>query len=225
MTASRYHHGNLREALAEAAVEGAREHGPDGLAVRELARRVGVSHNAAYRHFADRDALVDVVAARAHAGLVEVMQRRLATVTESDPVVRARRRLTETGSGYVEFALAEPGLFRVLFTSYPEAPVAEPATDDPYGILTAALDDLVAVGYLDAARRPGAEVTCWAAVHGFAVLVTEGPLRGLGAAERDATLATMLDTLDRAHGPVCADGNASPGRGADVDVDAVVNDR
>ena len=200
MTSAPYHHGNLREALAEAAVEAAREHGPDGLAVRELARRVGVSHNAAYRHFADRDALVDVVAERAHAGLVEAMQRRLDRVAETEPVARARRRLIEIGAGYVDYALAEPGLFRVLFTAYPGVPDSSPQTDDPYGMLNAALDDLVAVGYLDPVARPGAEIGCWSAVHGFAVLNTEGPLRGLPPEEREATLQAMLGRLDLAHG-------------------------
>jgi AcrR family transcriptional regulator len=210
VTAARYHHGNLREALADAAVAAAREHGPDGLAVRELARRVGVSHNAAYRHFADRDALVAVVAERALAGLVEAMERRLAAVTETDRVLRARRRLVELGAGYVDYALAEPGLFRVLFTAYPDVPSSpddspddSPVDDDghdPFFMLNAALDDLVDVGYLDPAGRPGAEIGCWAAVHGFAVLTTEGPLRSLSADEREATLQAMLARLDLAHG-------------------------
>lgn len=214
VTATRYHHGNLREALAEAAVEAAREHGPDGLAIRDLARRVGVSHNAAYRHFADRDALVDIVAERALAGLVAAMDRRLEAVVEPDPVRRARRRLIELGAGYVDYAVAEPGLFRLLFTAYPEAPspVAEPDAvgQDPYVMLNDALDELVAVGYLATEQRPGAEIGCWSAVHGFAVLTTEGPLRALPAAEREVVLQQMLATIDSAYGRP---------------VDALVNDR
>ncbi len=210
VTTARYHHGNLREALAEAAVEAARERGPGGLALRELARRVGVSHNAAYRHFADREALIDVVAQRAMADLVDAMDRRLAGVRTTDPVRRARRRMTALGTGYVDFAVAEPGLFRVLFTAYPdashaeappaEAPTAETKADDPFGKLNAVLDDLVTVGYLAPGRRPGAEIGCWAAVHGFSVLCTEGPLRGLAPADRDAALAAMLDSIDRSFG-------------------------
>ncbi|HEV2796023.1 MAG TPA: helix-turn-helix domain-containing protein, partial [Nocardioides sp.] len=65
MATTPYHHGNLRDALVAAAVEAVREGGPEALSLRELARRVGGSHAAAYRHFADRDALVDVVAERA----------------------------------------------------------------------------------------------------------------------------------------------------------------
>lgn len=206
VTATRYHHGNLREALADAAVQAARELGPDGLAVRELARRVGVSHNAAYRHFADRDALVDTVAQRAMLGLVAAMERRLAEVDQVDqvdqvdPVLRARRRLTAIGTGYVDYAIAEPGLFRVLFTAYPEVPPDEKEAGEPFAMLNAALDDLVAVGYLAPGTRPGAEISCWSAVHGFSVLCTEGPLRGLADADRDVALTAMLETIDTAYG-------------------------
>ncbi|WP_340537856.1 TetR/AcrR family transcriptional regulator [Nocardioides sp. GXZ039] len=199
MTATRYHHGNLRQALADAAVAAARERGPDGLAVRELARSVGVSHNAAYRHFADRDALVGVVADAGLAGLVTAMDRRLGEVTATEPVARARARLTALGTGYVDFALAEPGLFQVLFTAYPDPPDGSDASD-PYGMLNAALDDLVAVGYLDPALREGADVTCWSAVHGFAMLCVGGPLRQLPPVVRDQALAAMLASLDRAYG-------------------------
>ncbi|WP_082624026.1 TetR/AcrR family transcriptional regulator [Nocardioides sp. Soil805] len=200
MTTTPYHHGNLRTALVEAAVETVRERGPEGLALREVARRVGVSHNAAYRHFADRDALVDAVAERAMVELVGAVHRRLDTVDEADPVARARRRLVAIGAGYVEFALAEPGLFRLLFTAYPDAPDAEGAGEDPYGMLNVALDELVDVGYLSPKDRPGAEVTCWSVVHGFAVLNVEGPLRGLEPSDRAAALTSLLLSVDRGLG-------------------------
>ena len=207
MTTAPYHHGNLSDALVAAAVEVVREGGPEALSLRELARRVGVSHAAAYRHFADREALVDVVAERALVALVETVHRQLADVSGDDPVTVARLRLRGIGRGYVEFALAESGLFRLLFTAYPEPPdsqagahdVEEPA-DDPYGMLNAALDDLVEVGYLHPDVRLGADVTCWSAVHGFAVLNVEGPLRGLARAEREAALAGLLESIDRGLG-------------------------
>ncbi len=201
-TAAPYHHGNLRQALVDAAVDAARERGPDGLAVRELARTVGVSHNAAYRHFADREALVEVVAAEGLVRLVESCERELATVRSRDPVLRARRRLSALGRGYVAFAVAEPGLFKVLFTAYPEQhDDAEQETGaDPYGMLNEALDDLVDVGFLAAEARPGAEVNCWASVHGFAVLATEGPLRTLTAPERHALLEHIVAAIDRSYG-------------------------
>ena len=201
MTTTPYHHGNLREALVEAAVEVVREGGPEALALRELARRVGVSHAAAYRHFADRGALVDAVAERAMDALVARVHERLAEVDETDPVARARRRLVQIGAGYVDFALTEPGLFRLLFTAFPEPPEGtDPDGEDPYSMLNAALDDLVAVGYLDPRDRPGADVTCWSAVHGFSVLNVEGPLRGMAAPERDAALTGLLLGIDRGLG-------------------------
>lgn len=200
MTTTRYHHGNLRGALVDQAVATVRERGPQGLAVRELARRVGVSHNAAYRHFADRDALVDAVAELALAGLGSAMERRLAAVDELDQPGRARTRLREIGAGYVDYAIAEPGLFRLLFTAYPEVPDRGPGVVDAYDVLNQALDDLVGVGWLHERDRPSAEITCWAAVHGFATLCIEGPLRGIAEPDREAALTTMLTTLDRAHG-------------------------
>lgn len=200
-TRAPYHHGNLREALVGAGVDVVRDGGPEALALRELARRVGVSHAAAYRHFADREALVDAVAERAMEALLAVVHDRLAEVDETDPVARARRRLVQIGVGYVDFALTEPGLFRLLFTAYPEPPEGkDPAGEDPYSMLNAALDDLVAVGYLDPRDRPGADVTCWSAVHGFSVLNVEGPLRGMAEPDREAALTGLLLGIDRGLG-------------------------
>ncbi|WP_414694601.1 TetR/AcrR family transcriptional regulator [Pedococcus sp.] len=186
-----YHHGNLRSTLIETATELAATKGPDGVVLREVARLAGVSHNAAYRHFADREELLAEVAAIGLQRLAAAMRRRLAGVRATEPAARAVARLRATGRAYVEFALDEPGLFRVAFSTAP-AP-CEGA--DPYAVLLAALDDLVALGLLDAARRDGAAVTCWSAVHGFAELHLTGPLHDTSKRERTQQLELLLDTL------------------------------
>jgi AcrR family transcriptional regulator len=199
-----YHHGNLREALVRAAADLAREQGPGGVVLREVARRTGVSHNAAYRHFADRDALLAQVALDGMARLADHMRAAVDQVDGPDPVVVARRRLSATGRAYVEFALTEPGFFAVAFADVAQelmsATIASPAPGDradadPYALLNLALDDLVAVGAVTPARREGAEVACWAAVHGFAQLHL-GPLKGVSARERATHLEAMLEVIE-----------------------------
>lgn len=199
MSASTYHHGNLRQALVDAAIEAVRDGGPEALAVRELARRVGVSHNAAYRHFAHRDELVAEVGNLVMQRLVDAMQRRLATVQTNEPVLRARQRLAETGRGYVDFALAEPGLFRLAFASTEESTPETLAEHGPFALLGSVLDDLVAVGFLSAQARVGAEITCWSAVHGFSVLNVDGPLRVVLDHDRRAALDQVLTAIDRSY--------------------------
>ncbi|MHB8533431.1 MAG: TetR/AcrR family transcriptional regulator, partial [Solirubrobacteraceae bacterium] len=108
-----YHHGNLAEALVDAALELARAGGPDAIVVREASRRVGVSHNAAYRHFPDRESLLAAVAGRCMERLAALMQLLIGEIAPSDTsLAAARARLRATGRAYVEFAIAEPGLFR-----------------------------------------------------------------------------------------------------------------
>jgi AcrR family transcriptional regulator len=189
---SSYHHGNLRAALIDTAVEQARAGGAAAVVLRDAARRTGVSHNAAYRHFADRDALLAEVATRGNAALEEAMRERLARVTTRDPVDRAWQRLAETGRAYVHFALAEPGLFTTAF-GCKEQPTGEGA----YGVLAGVLDELVEVGALPRDRRPGAELTCWAAVHGFATLGLQGPLRDLPPDQLEQQLDGLLERIAR----------------------------
>ncbi|MGZ4461007.1 MAG: TetR/AcrR family transcriptional regulator [Nocardioidaceae bacterium] len=191
MTAQPYHHGNLRQALVETAVELARAKGPDGVVLREVARRAGVSHNAAYRHFADREQLSAEVAAVAMGMLERAMTERIAKVREKDPAKKARRRLREVGRAYVLYALAEPGLFEVAFSGSLHKDLA-----GPYAVLNRVLDEIVAAGDLAPERRAGAEVVCWSAVHGFASLHARGPLQVVPAAERDASLDQLLTTVD-----------------------------
>ena len=200
-----YHHGNLRVALIDAGVELAREGGPDAVVLREASRRAGVSHNAAYRHFADRDSLLAAVCGRCMSALARLMEKRIAQAAPAsdDGLKGARRRLRATGTAYVEFALTEPGWFRTAFAVPAELHYL--AGDEglgesglgPLELLGAQLDAVVKAGGPPPKRRPGAEFTAWSAVHGLAMLLIDGPLRELPQPERDAALEHLLDTITR----------------------------
>jgi AcrR family transcriptional regulator len=177
---TRYHHGNLPAALAEAAARLAREGGPEAVVLREAARRVGVSPTAAYRHFANHDDLLHAVKDQALATLAGHMEAEIGSGEPlADPVEDALRRFRAIGAGYVRFALAEPGLFRTAFcrTDTPDPP--DPSATRPFQILTETLDTLVRLGKIPPDRRPFAEMVAWATVHGLAVLLVDGPLARL----------------------------------------------
>ena len=181
-----YRHGDLRQALIDAGLEMAREGGPDAVVLREATRRAGVSPNAAYRHFADRAALVTAVSDAASGEVAAVIEQEWDSVADDlPPDETAREHLRAVGTGYLRFARDEPGLFRAAFTvptDLNEAfgrSKAGPGGRTPFELLSSALDELLAAGVLPEERRPGAEFACWSAVHGLAMLVLEGPLRDL----------------------------------------------
>lgn len=199
-----YHHGNLRNALIDAATGLASSGGPQAVILREVARRVGVSPTAAYRYFDSHSDLLQEVKIRSQKALADAMAASIAQgVTETAPALAAIQRSKAAGRGYLVFAFNEPGLFRSAFHAIqPSTMPSTQSTGTPdkddfrsYELLSSALDNLVAAGCMPAERRPGAEVAAWSAVHGFAVLVIEGPLGALhGAALMDAT-ERLLDQI------------------------------
>lgn len=193
-----YHHGDLRRALVAAGVGLAREGGPAAIVLRETARRVGVSPNAAYRHFADLPDLIAAVAEEALGALAASMQAELAAGTPSgDPQPDALNRLMAVGRGYVLFALAEPGLFATAFT-HPRTRTGHLGPDGagPYDLLEQSLDAMLAAGVLATADRAAAATTAWAAVHGLAGLLL-GPLAGLPADGRGPLIEATLELVAR----------------------------
>ncbi|MBC7302238.1 MAG: TetR/AcrR family transcriptional regulator [Nocardia sp.] len=181
-----YHHGDLAAALVEAGLELTRSGGPDALTIREVTRRVGVTPNAAYRHFPDRQALLRAVSA--------AIEARMAAGMERSPTT-PRASLRAVGLGYIGFALLEPGWFAVAFFGAgdisPESVVDSPA----YLALAEALDMMVHIGDLDPAARTGATWSCWSTVHGFAELALRGPLRHLDRAELWSLAEQAVDTI------------------------------
>ena len=163
-----YHHGDLRTALIDAGLALTRTGGPEALTIREATRQAGVSPNAAYRHFADREALLGAVAGA-------IQHRMVAQMQGSSRRRSAEDNLRAVGMGYIKFALDEPGWFTVAF--FGAVNPDETADAPPYLALVDALDAMVAAGALAPERRDGAEWPCWSAVHGFAELALRGPLR------------------------------------------------
>ena len=222
-----YHHGDLPNALADAATQMARDGGPDAVILRAAARAAGVSAAAAYRHFADHGELLYAVRMRALDELADAMSQSLRSVPpQADQAEEAVQRLHALGRAYIDFALTDPGLFRTAFCR-PDKPQSEPtqpepaqsepaqaepaqaepaqsqpaqanpadrmASRGPYALLSGVLDDLVRCGVLEESRRAGAEIPAWAAVHGLATLLIDGPLALLSPQEQANAIGRCAD--------------------------------
>jgi AcrR family transcriptional regulator len=201
---STYRHGDLRRALLEAGIELARHGGPDAVVLREATRRAGVVPNAAYRHFASRRELLQAVRSAALAALAAAMERELASLPAgADPADFARARLRAVGTAYIRFARQETGLFRAGFAVLDDSSVgpdpdkAGPGGRNPFELLSDALDQLVEAGALLSEHRPGAEYLAWSAVHGLAMLVIDGPLHWLPAAQVEDIGQHLLDMVEK----------------------------
>jgi AcrR family transcriptional regulator len=162
-----YHHGNLREALLEAAIRLIADVGPTAFTLREVARRAGVSHNAPYRHFQDRDDLMAAVATQGFKELTQAMLRAAALETD------ALERLKRAGSGYVTFALRRPEHFTVMFDApilkrkNPEYTAAE---EQAFGTLVGLVKSCQETAQLPAGDSLQTALFAWTVVHGIAKL-------------------------------------------------------
>ncbi|AVZ71289.1 TetR/AcrR family transcriptional regulator [Streptomyces lunaelactis] len=202
---SRYHHGDLRNALIEAAVGLAVEGGPERVVLREAARSVGVSPTAAYRHFTGQGDLLEAVKIRGQQALADSMTEAVRVLPGlDDPGEEAVRRTEAIGRGYVRFAIEHPGLYRTAFCRTPLAEGSgftglDAPEDRPefaaFVQLSDTLDTLVAAGRMRPENRPAAEVAAWSAVHGLSLLILDGPLAHLPADQRDAVVERTLTTI------------------------------
>ena len=168
-----YHHVNLRGALLEAAIRLIAEVGPTAFTLREVARRAGVSHNAPYRHFQDKD---DLMAAVATQGFQELTEAMLEAAGQRSDV---RERLKEAGLGYVTFALRRPEHFTVMFDaprSKKEHPEAAAAGEKAFGTLLAFVKSCQDQDGLPAGDTLTFALLAWSMVHGIAKLAITGRL-------------------------------------------------
>jgi AcrR family transcriptional regulator len=161
-----YHHGDLRQALLDAAVRLIAAHGVTGLSLRQAAREVGVSHAAPYRHFADKSALLMAIAVQGFDLLVQAAESAMAGHTDS------RARLNAYGVAYVRFAVERPVYFRVMFaerlTETP--PESLPHESRAFQLLLEAVQPVTG-----AAHDPElSALSAWSWPHGLATLILDG---------------------------------------------------
>jgi len=176
----RYHHGDLRRALVEAAFELVKEFGPAGITLREAARRAGVTHAAPYRHFADKEALLAAVAEEGFVRLRTEIEEGIVGVEPGD-------LLEIIGVIYVRFARKHPSQFRVMFGAemgdkrrYPTLTQADQAVFD---VLCKAIRTAQEAGVVAQGNPARLGMVQWSMLHGVAALVVDGQMERAGVRE------------------------------------------
>ncbi|OGA69195.1 MAG: hypothetical protein A3G83_10945 [Betaproteobacteria bacterium RIFCSPLOWO2_12_FULL_68_20] len=180
-TSRQYHHGDLRSALVASASKLLQKQGLAALSLREAARRAGVSHNAPYRHFADREALLAAVAEDGF---------RLLALRLEDAGLGGGRDL---GEAYVAFALEHPQLFRLMFGGQipiDRYPALREQASRAHGALSKAFSGVGSER--DAANAAAA---AWSLVHGLAQLLLDGHLPRAGGADPRAFAHEVIGAI------------------------------
>ena len=182
-----YHHGNLREALIDAATEMVEAGGVEAFSIAGASRSVGVSHAAAYKHFADRSALLHAVSDRAMAAFGHDLQVAAGAHAE------AREQYLATGRAVVHFARTRPHLYALAFQGTRRDDLSTLANPPPQTVL----DQFIALirtwqgaDWLGTGDPSEVALVLWASAHGLAVLVASGRL-DVSAEEA----ATLVDTV------------------------------
>ncbi|MEI7447969.1 MAG: TetR/AcrR family transcriptional regulator, partial [Burkholderiales bacterium] len=159
---------DLRHRILDAADALLREEGLAGLSMREVARRAGVTHQAPYHHFADREAILAELVASGFAMLAE----RLARANDGAANHDARRVLIDAGRAYVGFALEQPGRFRIMFRPELCDPSRYPAAAQAGDRAHAELMRMVTL--VHGAPDEALATLHWSQVHGLASLLLDG---------------------------------------------------
>lgn len=181
-----YHHGDLRAALLAAAEEELAARGVEGFSLRQVAKRAGVSHAAPAHHFGDAAGLLTALAAE---GFRQFLAAQAAREAQAAPDPASQ--LVAAGLGYVDFAMARPALFRLLWQSerpdFGNAELGQAAR--------AAFQHLVDQVMATGGRSTADEAAAWAMAHGLADLLASGRLESLGsmtAQARDEMVAAII---------------------------------
>ena len=187
-----YHHGNLRPALVAEAVRVLAEGNPAALSLRELARRLGVSPAAPYRHFADKEALLAAVAQHGF----ELLRAELDGAAAAHPD-EPLRQLADIGWAYVRFALRHPPYFQVMFgraatpqAAYPELLAAGQAA---FGTLLRVIEGGQRAERVAHGDPRELAVAAWSQVHGLATLLLERQLPLEDDMEAEALVGRCLE--------------------------------
>jgi AcrR family transcriptional regulator len=181
---------DLRAKILEASVELIQDKGLGALSMREVARRAGVSHQAPYHHFEDREAILGAVAEEGFT----MLRERLARVASKGSVAA---RVGAMGRAYVEFACAHPAHFRLMFRpelmNLAKCPGAQAAGDRAFDHLTEVVRDAFKAGLTAFPSESAVVAYVWSVAHGLACLILDGPLaKKMPASEQRAQIKDVM---------------------------------
>ena len=167
-----YHHGNLRQSLLDHALLLIKQAGVAKLSLRNLAKSVGVSQTAPYRHFADKNALLSALASQGFDQLRQFIRQRYHG-HENDP----QSALVKVGMAYIEYAVEHPESYRLMFSQkaqlFDASEMANCANDNFEILIKIIRDGQQSAQFTDCPPEQIA-LTCWSLVHGFASLMIDG---------------------------------------------------
>ena len=176
-----YHHGDLKRALLDAAMEMLDDEGAEGIGLRELARKVGVSAAAPYRHFRSRQALLEAVATEGFRRFSAMMAAKEEDLPETD-------QLPAMAEAYVRFALVQPALFRLMFSRQIDK-------QDNKALHNAAIEAYASLAKAAAREVPDAPsegaVIAWAFVHGLSMLLLDEQILGVSPQNSDSLVRNL----------------------------------
>jgi AcrR family transcriptional regulator len=166
-----YHHGDLRDALVQAALREVEQSGPEAISLKALAKQLGVSQPAPYRHFADREALLEAVTAEAFRQFSAFLRGSIAKPSK-------RSKLSRLAQATLSFGLRRNGIYRLMFASRtmacaPKGSELHNAAMQTFALLIDALE-APAVGLI----RERHALKIWAALHGVVMLAEQGLFTG-----------------------------------------------
>ncbi|WP_020409092.1 TetR/AcrR family transcriptional regulator [Hahella ganghwensis] len=202
-TQQSYHHGNLRQELLEKALEQLKQVGPDKVSLRALARDIGVSQTAPYRHFSDKNALLAALAAQGYQELTR------ATLAASENCEDSAQKMLQAGLAYIHFARHHPELYKLMFGPVIECPLEYPdlaeAGQGAFKVIMAICEEGVQAEMFVNQDASLIAHSIWAMVHGIASLWIDGMYQ---CTERQHDESLIIDSLQLAlHGVLKRDGN------------------
>ena len=190
-----YHHGNLAESLLEAVDELATKFGLEAVTLRACAKIVGVSPSSAFRHYADKRALLTAFATQALHQLSESMD-----TAKIHAAAQGENEFSAVGLAYIKFALDKPAFFRAMWreeTTYTNDKNYIAATTRLSSHLQGGFGETIADD--DPDRLSPEELLAWSSVHGLANLFVDGPVeKGQSKEQKLTTAKAMIETLSAA---------------------------
>lgn len=186
----KYHHGDLRRAVMDAALEMTSEAGVESISLREVARRIGVTTGAPYHHFADRQTLLLALAIEGYAQLLDALKRARASAANPEEELRA------TAIAYLRFGRRHRAEYATMFageyTSHPRLPEMLLIADQCFGLVRKSIAGMTALGETETAE---AAFCAWSLLHGILQLDQKGVLQETAAEQERLAVQGVISIV------------------------------